>query len=291
MFLVWFRAIVGFLLMLNFSLPLAVLLEDFSVPEEPMLFLILNLTLACYLLGSSVFMTGVVDVIYSVAAPLPLCASLLYVIVGATITGKTAYLLLALDQYIAIVHPLHHQTIMNTWKNRMVTISWCFLPIMCTFGFVAYQLDLETSAEFSLRTFGVHANDECRLAKISEAVLLTMEMGVLLLSSSSAALYIYTAIQGMKQERRNAQRGEVDETSFFFLRFKSFKRIVKIILCLLVIDMVGSVLRISSRWYQQQTVLQAVHLFRLQSIIIEGWTYGLRYPDFHSAFRRFFRMA
>ena len=288
MFLVWLKAGIGFLLMLNFSLPLAVLLGDFSVPEEPMLLLILNMTIADYLFGSMVFLIGTADMIYSLATPLPLCASMMYVILGASLTVKAANLLLAVDQFIAVVYPLHHETIMDTWKTRMVAISWIFLPAMCLFGFVAYQLDLETSAEFSLRTFGLTAVDECRLAKISELALLATEAGLFILSCASAALYIYTAIQGMKQERRDARRGEVDQTSFFFLRFKSFKRIVKIVLSLLVLDIVFSALRLSSRWHQQQAVMRAANQVRLLFVIIEGWTYGLHYPAFRSAFTRFF---
>ena len=288
MYLVWFKAFIGFLLMLSFSLPLAFILGDFSIPEEPMLLLILNMTLADYLFGSTLFMMAMADVIHSEDTPLPLCASVQYLIFGAGLASKTSTLFLAVDQFVGVVHPLRHEAIMGDWKNTMVAISWCSLLVSCFLGFVAYQLDLETGAESSQRKYGLPPIDECRLSKISEVWILAVEAILFLLAVSSAALYVYTAVQGMKQERRDARRGEVDQTTFFFLRFKSFKRIVKILLSLLVLDIVGSIFWISLNWYHHGAVMQIFHLLMLLSLVVEGWTYDLQYPAVHAAFRKFF---
>ena len=139
MYLVWFKAFIGFLLMLSFSLPLAVILGDFGIPDEPMLLLILNMTLADYLFGSTLFMMAMTDVIHSEDTPLPLCASIQYLIFGAGLASKTATLFLAVDQFIGVVHPLHHKIIMDNWKKTMVAIPWCSLLVSCFLGFVAYH--------------------------------------------------------------------------------------------------------------------------------------------------------
>ena len=283
MLLIWLKTLIGFLLMLNFSLPLAAILADDRLPEEPMLLLILNMTLADYVFGSSLFVIGMTDVLYGGVAPRALCTGLQYVILGAALTAKTANLLLAVDQYVGVVHSLHHQVIMHAWKGVMLAACWSPLPLMCAFGLVAYHLGLETRAEFNRRMFGAAIPDECRWAVTAEAALLTLEMLLLLLTSCSAALFVYTAVQGLKRERALAQRGEVDSTSLFSLRFKSFKRIVKIVLSLLVLDIVGSAFRLSSRWFPIQLAMQVAHLVRMFSLVVEGWTYGLSYPKVRTA--------
>ena len=283
------KAIVGFLLMLCFSLPLTVIVqEERGVPEEPMVLFILNMTLANYMFGSAIFMIAMADMIYSEATPLPLCASLQNMALGSALASKTSILFLAVDQYVGVVHSLHHQTIMHGWKYRMVISSWSILLFKWFFGFVAYQLDFETSAEFSYRKFGLPPLDECRLAKISEASLLLVEVVLFLLSSLAAVFYIYTAVQGMRHSRRIAPLGEADQTSLFFLRFKAFKRIVKIVLALLVLDIVFSVFRLASRWHDERVLIQIAHLVRLLCIVIEEWTYGLQYPAIQSTFWKFF---
>ena len=289
MFLIWLKAIVGILMMLCFSFPLTVIIQqERGVPEEPMVLLILNLTLANYMFGSAAFMIAMADMIYSEATPLPLCASLANMALGSALTAKISNLFLAVEQYVGVVHSLHHQTIMHDWKHKMVIISWSIFIFKCFFGFVAYQLDFETNAEFSHRTFGLPLLDECRLAKISEASLMLVEVVLFLLSSLSAALYVYTAVQGMKHSRRIAPLGEADQTSFSFLRFKSFKRIAKIVLSLLVLDIVFSVFRLASRWHDERALMQIAHLVRLLSIVIEEWTYGLQYPAIQSTSWKFF---
>ena len=60
------------------------------------------------------------------------------------------------------------------------------------------------------------------------------------------------------------------------------------LLSLLVFDVVGSVFRLSSRWYPQRLVMQIAHLGRRTSLVIEGWTHGFKYSIVRSAIKTFF---
>ena len=288
MLLIWLKTLIGLLLMLNFSLPLAAILSDGRLPEEPMPLLILNMSLADYVFGSSLFAIGVADLAYSGAAPRALCAGLQYTILGAALTAKAANLLLAVDQFVGVVHCIRRGVIMHRWLGALLAACWSLLPLMWLLGAAAYHLGLETRAEFNQRVFGVTPLEECRWAVTAEAALLTMETLLFLLTICSAALFIYTAVQGLQRERLLAQAGEDASASLFFLRFKSFKRIVKIVLSLLVLDIVGSAFRLSSLWSPMQLGMQVVHLTRMLSLLVEGWTYGLSYPVVREAVLTFF---
>ena len=276
--------------MLNFSVPMVAIYRNRSLREEPMPLLVFNLALADFGFGFSLFLIGTLDVVFSENAPLPACASFQYVGIASVLTFKAATVYLAVDQFVAIVHSLHYHVIMQEWVRRMFFLTWCWMPIYTLYGFVCYQLEMETLQEYDQRTIGSQGSvKECRFPKTAFVTMMFFEASKLLMSIISAALFIYTAIKGLRQERRNSRRGQVDETSQFFLRFKSFKRIVKVLLILLTLDILDNLFRIGSRMLPQMPVFQLGNLLRMLSVIVEGWTYGLSYPAIRSAIVELFR--
>ncbi|KAF0294294.1 hypothetical protein FJT64_008052 [Amphibalanus amphitrite] len=113
----------------------------------------------------------------------------------------------------------------------MVFLTWFCMAVMVLFYLACYLLDLETSDAYYLRLFDIQpTTKECRSHKMAHVANMVMEMILFVTSLSSAVLFIHTAIQGVRQERRIASRNTVDTSSRFFVRFKSFKRIVKLLI-------------------------------------------------------------
>ena len=288
MILVSFKVFVGVLLMTNFSLPLTVIASNRRLHTESMNMLVLNMV-TYYIFGTTMFLIGMADVLYPDGVPPPTCAATVYISMAFGVGLKTATLFLAVDQFIAVVHSLRYCAIMDVWTKRFITINWICIALMALLGLTCYQLDLETNAEFYHRLFGIQPSDEeCRLVLMAHASTVVFELAVFFISITSAALFIYTAIQGVKQERRISRSNSVDTSSRFFLRFKSFKRIVRVLLTLLAPDIIGAGFRIASGWFPQLAATQLLHLVRLICLVIEGWTYGLSSPAVRTAIANYF---
>ena len=290
MLLVWLQMLVGVLMMLHFSVPLVAIYRDPDLREEPTPRLVLNLALADFVFGIVGFSLGAFDVVSSKDIPLPVCVSLQYVAMGTVLSIKAATFFLAVDQFVAVVHSLRYLTIMEEWMREMLLITWCWIPSMALYGFVCHQLGAESSQEFYQRVFGAQDSvEECHWVKVEFAVTTLFEMYLLLMTVTTAALFVYTATKGLQQERRDNLHGSVDQTSFFFLRFKSFKRIVKVLLTVLTLDIICTGIRIASGWDPQVDGLaQLVLLLRVLFLIVEAWTYGLSYPTVRSAIKKLF---
>ena len=286
MLLVWLKVLVGLLLMGNFSIPLVAICRDRRLREDPMPLLVFNLALADFAFGALIFSIGVLDAFTSENVPPLVCASIQYLLTGSALAFKAATVYLAVDQFVAIVHSLHYRDIMGDWMPRIFLATWGWIPFAVLYGFISHLLEMETLHEFDQRTLGTQGSvKECRLTQRTFVVAVFFEATLTLMSFLSAALFVYTATKGFQQERRNNRRRQVDETSLFFLRFKSFKRIVKVLLTLLTADIIGAGFRIGSRFLPQMPVFQLGNLVRVLSIIVEAWTYGLSYPAVRSAIR------
>ena len=282
------KVTVGGLLTLNFFVPLWILGRNARLREEPMVLLVINLVLIGFAFALAFFITGMADVVFPGGVPPPVCATLHYIMCGLVIAWKMAMLFLAVDQFVAVVHCLRYNFILNTLANRLVAITWCCVPLFCLLGLICYQLDLESSAEFDRRVYGIqHDIQECRWELHSHAYILAFEVVLLVLSIISAGLFVYTATQGMLQERRLAQRRQEDQGDLFLLRFKSFRRIVKILLLVATIDIIGKTLRISSRGSPQLEV-KIINMLRIPFMAGEAWVYGLSNVTIRKAIRDFF---
>ena len=289
MLLGWLKVLVGVVLMLNFSVPMVAILKDPGLREEPMPRLVLNLALAGFGQGVAAFSIGTFDVVSSEDTLQPVCVSLQYLAGGTILTIKVATFFLAVDQFVAVVHPLRHLTVMEEWMPDMLLITWWCIPTMILFGFGCHQLGLETSQEFHQRVFGAQGSVEgCHWMEAAFVVTVFGEVIVFLMVTASAALFVYTATKGFHQERRDNLHGQADQTSYFFLRFNSFKRIVKVLLTVLTLDILCTVARTASRWEPQGTLTQMVFLLRLLLIVVEGWTYGLSHQSVRNAIKKLF---
>ena len=173
--------------------------------------------------------------------------------------------------------------------RRIVVLTWSWILIFALYGFVCHQLGMETSQEFDKQTLGTQGSvEECRWEKIAFVSTIFFEVTALLMSTISATLFVYTATRGFQQEQRINLHGLADQTSFFFMRFKSFKRIVKVLLIVLFLDILATGVRITKHWLPQLALFQLVHLLRMLFIIIEAWTYGLGNPSVRGAIKKLF---
>ena len=290
MFFEWVKVLVGAFLILNFSIPTLAIARNSRLLEDPTPLLVFNMTAAAFVFGTSLLGVGVLDMLFAGDVPLPLCVSVQYLLIGSALTTKAAAVYLAVDQFVAIVHPLHHPTIMGNWMRRMLLLTWCWIPIVGLYGLVCYQLEMETAEDFDHRMFGTQGSlQECHWTQAAFVVTTFLEGQLLLMSLTLATLFVYTAFKGLQQQRRDNLRGHVNETSHFFLRFKSFKRIVKVLLILLTLDIIGSGFRISIHWWPQVALIRVMNFLRLLSLVAEAWTYGLSYPAVRCAIRELFR--
>ena len=281
--LLWLRVAVGIILTVSFSVPFAIIASNGSLREEPMTLLVINMTLVDFVFGVLFFATGLADVVFSAAVPAPLCASLQYLMLGCAIAGKAATLCLALDQFCAVVFSLRYCTIMSAWVDRLVALTWSCALLVALFGLVCYQLGLESSLEFNHRVLGVERHvSQCRWELNAHLFMVVVEVLLLLLSLCSGLLFVYTAVQGARHEWRHQPNNRL------FLRFKSFQRIVKVLLIVIAIDVVAAGVRIGSRWTAHQEVTMFIQQLRVLCLIAEGWAYGLSYPAVRSAISSFF---
>ena len=281
--LLWLRVAVGAILTVSFSVPLAILASDASLREEPMTLLVINMTLVDLVFGVLFLATGLADLVLAAGVPAPLCATLQYLLFGCAVAWKAATLCLAVDQLAAVAQPLRYNAIMSSWTRRLVALTWSCVPLMGLFGLVCYRLGLETSVEFDLRVLGVERHiAQCRWEVNAHLFMVVAEAVLLLLSLSSGVLFVYAAVQGARHEWR------LHPNNRLFLRFKSFQRIVKVLLVVATIDVAAAGVRIGSRWSAHLGVTTLIQLLRVLCLIVEGWTYGLTQPAVRSTLAAFF---
>ncbi|KAF0304637.1 hypothetical protein FJT64_002683 [Amphibalanus amphitrite] len=256
--LLWLRVAVGATLTVSFAVPLGIIARDGSLREEPMTLFVINMTLVDLVFGALFMATGLADVVFASGVPAPLCATLQYLLFGCGVAWKAATLLL-------------------------VALTWCCVPLMGAFGFTCYRLGLESSVAFDRRVLGVERHiSQCRWELNAHLFMVVSEVAVLLLSLCSGVLFVYTAVQGARHEWR------LHPNNRLLVRFKSFQRIVKVLLVVVTIDVVAAGVRVGSRWSAQLYATTLVQLLRVLCLLVEGWTYGLTQPAVRSALSTFF---
>ena len=99
-----------------------------------------------------------------------------------------------------------------------MVITWSCVPISILLGLFCYQLQLESSAEFDQRVFGIENEIRlCRWELHSHVFTIALEVLMLVLSIITAGLFVYAAVHGIVHERRLAQQcQEAQGVSFFF---------------------------------------------------------------------------
>ena len=283
--LLWLRVAVGVILTVSFSVPLVIIASNGSLRREPMTLLVINMTLIDLVYAALFLGSALADVVFAVeGVPPPLCAVLQYALFGCAIAWKMATLCLALDQFIAVTHSLRYNAILAVWVYRLVALSWGCVPLVGLFGFICYRLDLETAVEFDRRVLGVerHLGAQCRWELNAHLFMVSAEVALLLLSLTSGVLFIYAAVQGARHEWR------LHPSNRLFLRFKSFQRIVKVLLIVVTIDVAAAGARVGSRWTGPTGAAALIQLMRVLCMVAEAWTYGLTMPAVRSALMAFF---
>ncbi|KAF0313023.1 hypothetical protein FJT64_016354 [Amphibalanus amphitrite] len=286
----WGRIGVPAALMVLFAVPLIVIIKSRTIREEPMVLLILNMTAVLVSFNALFFVISIVDAVTANSMPHLLCSFLLST--GLAVFGgfKLSTLLLAAEQYVAVVFSLQHFTIMSRWVNKMIAFTWLFIVGFSAIILLCFFLGLETIAEFDLRVFGIdHHINTCGWQKVANMGMFAFQIVFFLFTILTCGLLTYTAVQGLKHEKRIAGDNTSRQTENFVLRFKSFRRIVKLLLIFLIIDIIGTVIHIISRWFPVPTLFTyASHFVRTSSLVVEYWAYGISNAIIPKAIKKFF---
>ena len=110
---------------------------------------------------------------------------------------------------------------------------------------------------------------------------------MLVLVTATCVLALYTAILGMRCEKRLTRRGVTQETRRFITSYKSFKQTAKVLLVLFTFQIVDRVVRIISFWFPLSTAVTLFQLLNFIGLVIECWTYGLGHATVRAHIRRY----
>ncbi|XP_037083348.1 uncharacterized protein LOC119103771 [Pollicipes pollicipes] len=212
---------------LNFFVPVLVVARNKQLQDEPMPFLVANLALVDLLFGFNLLFIGVVDLAFGQSVPTLLCLAVQYTAGALGVAMKVAQLALAVDQFVAVVFPLRYYDIMTGKIKLLAKLTWTSLLLNGMFGATASLVGLETVLEFDQRVLEVSkVVNQCRWERISSAFMFSLEVQLFAFSACTGALFVYTAIQGVRFLQRMETRGQVDNINFT-ARFKLFQRIFK----------------------------------------------------------------
>ena len=285
----WLRVGIPAVLTVVFAIPLVVIIRNPTIREEPMVVLILSMTAILVIFSLDFGVISVVDLLTENDTPSLLCSLLSTFGLSLLVGFKLSTVFLAVEQYVAVIFPLQHYVTMSGWANKMVVFTWLFIAALATFGVACFQAGLETTIEFDIRVFDTEtATCECGWRDLTVAHMVTSMIFFNGFSILNCVLLLYTAVQGLKHERRIAE-GEADRDQKFLVRFKSFKRIIKLLLTFLIIDIIGTVFHIVSRGLlMPPQLLFGTHLLRVMSLLVEYWAYGFSNTIIPKALKAFF---
>ncbi|XP_037088228.1 olfactory receptor 52N4-like [Pollicipes pollicipes] len=225
--------------MLNFSLPLLVVARKWSLLDEPMPVLVVNLAFTDLLFGICAVLIGVVDLVFVQSVFLEPCLFLQYTSASLAVGMKVAHLALAIDQFIAVVFPLRYYDIITDKVKKLVMLTWATLLLNVLFGAIAFLLGLETVVEFDLRILNVtKVATHCRWELMSNAFVISLEVQAVMLSACAGALFVYTGMKGVCHLRR-IRAGRIADNSGLTERFRIFQRIFKVVSLLIVLDIIA----------------------------------------------------
>ena len=294
----WVKTVVGVMLAANFCVPLVTVVSNRHLWEEPMAVLAGDMSLTTTLLGIIVALIGIYDLadIQSVA----LCRLLQYSAIGLAIAFKMAQLGAAVDQFVAVVHPLRHYDIMTQAQLWLLAATWLTCAAQVLFGFVAHMLDMETFSENAANQGNNATFIGCRWeTAMANVYTIFAELEMVIFSLVTASLLIFTGVVGyrvkarlVKEERQRHQDGTTGDscTQAFLDNYRAFKNIMIVLSLTVSLDIVAPILRISSRWYPRPDGL--LHQIRLAlssfGYIFQGWAYGLLNAKLRAAYKKTF---
>ena len=292
----WVKTVIGALMAANFCVPLATVVSNRHLWEEPMAVLAGNMSLTTTLFGIIHALVG----IYGLAdfQNVTLCRFLQYISFGVGIAFKPAQMGAAVDQFVAVTKPLQHYPIMMRALPWLFAATWITCAVQILFGTVAHLLDMETFSEHVGAQGNGTAFTGCRWETALENVYtIVVEVEMVTFSLVTASLLVYTGVVGhrrkarlMTEERQRRQdgiRGNNDNQTFLD-NYRAFKYIMTVLSLTVSLDIVAPILRISSRWYPRPKINGLLHQIRLFGFIFEGWAYGLLNAKLRAAYKKTF---
>ena len=193
----WVKTVVGVLLAVNFGVPLVTVVSNRHLWEEPMAVLAGNMSLTCTLFGIILVLIGIYDIIDF--QNVLLCRCLQYCSMGVALAFKMAQVCAAVDQFVAVVHPLQHYTIMERALPWLFAATWLTWAAQVGFGLVAHMLDLETFSERVADEGNNSTFTGCRWeTSMANVFTIVSEVELVMFSIATASLLVYTGIVGYR---------------------------------------------------------------------------------------------
>ena len=293
----WVKTVIGALLAANFCVPLATVVSNRHLWEEPMAVLAGNMSLTSTTFGIIISLIGIYDL--AAFESFLLCKFLQYSSIGVALAFRIAQMGAAVDQFVAVVHPLQHYPIMMRALRWLLAATWltCILQIMM--GFVAHIFEMETFLEHVVKQDNNITFTGCRWETALDNIpTIVIELEMVTFSLVTASLLIYTGVVGYriktrlaKEERQLRQDGIIiggSDNQVFLDNYRAFKNIMIVLSLTVSMDIVSPILRISSRWYPQPKLNGLLHQVRLFGFIFEGWAYGLLNAKLRAAYKKTF---
>ena len=292
----WVKTGVGTLLTANFAVPLCTVVSNRHLWEEPMAVLAGNMSLTCTLVGITAVLIGIYDLAHFQS--ITLCRFLMYTSFGVGLAFKMAQVCAAVDQVVAVVHPLRHYSIMMRARAWLFAATWITCAAQLAFGFVAHLLDMQTFSENVVTQGNYTAFTGCRWeTTLADVYTVIVEVEMVTFSLITASLLVYTGVIGyrlkvrlVRRERQLQNNGvnSGDDNQTFFENYRAFKKILMVLSLTVTMDIVAPILRISSRWHPRPKLNGLLHQLRLFGFIFEGWAYGLLNTKLRAAYRKTF---
>ena len=290
MLYLWMKVAVGALLAANFTAPLFTVASNRHLWDEPMAMLAGNLSLCGVLFGLGHIAVGAYDL-----ASLQLhglCLFLQHSNLGMAIAFKIAELSLAVNQFVAVVHPLHHYSRMTRYLRWLLLgTSFAWLAITAL-GLSASAMGLPTVAEaFHKNGNTTKPFNGCRWENaVAQSLTPVLEAGLLLPSLTTASIFIYTGIVGYRAHAAHVRLHAMDpDQQQFADNYRAFKKIAYSLSLTLLLDVVGILMRVFKRWFAiPAEALGFLHQARLFGLLLEGWVYGLNNGKMRQAYKKTF---
>ena len=240
----WVKTIVGAVLIINFAVPLYAVVSNRHLWDEPMAVPAGNMAFAMALDGLTIMLVGIYDLIE--LDSVGLCRSLQYLGFGFGITFKAGHLSMAVDQYVAVFHPLRHYTIMARALPWLLSTAWLGAGAQFIFGIFAHTFDLETFAASTVdSTNATLVFPECRWENaLADVYTILFEFELLSFSLATAGLLTYTGEAGHRikqelvrtQQQRQGRLFDDPDDEKFLDNYRAFKKVMAVLSLTVTLD-------------------------------------------------------